>query len=613
MVFKQLKIQSEDIGSSIMETITAGLYANNLNCLREYVQNSIDGGASRIDVGVHNRGRTITLSDDGYGMDENGLRYALKVAFSSKDDDSVGWRGIGIWSGVAVCERVVIVTKKKSGPKYKVSIDSKPLVDPDGRQNKTAADVLNESVNGLEELDAEDEDGKSYTMVTLSNIHSSLAKIFSKNSISEYLSRTVPLKFHKDFKPGEAIISKLKEYGIPAPSTSVYVEGEEVFKDPVSSENVFETSSFKEFRKGENDNRDILAVGWFVNTNSNNKLKNPSVTYRKKGFRVGETSLVYFNSSVKFRGWQHGEIHVLDKAITENASRDGFSAAVPETDILFNKVGEFMVDGLEALSHYTSESLATSCLNKARKALDNNKLKEFYEEIETAERKGSSKRAILPELSGIKASIDEKAKEEASEIRSLKNKETGEEERNQPTKELIRANASRERMKVKSKSFHPLVKKHYEKRTASGKFELNIMMCDPLIDILEEMAGIRYDTLTKISKKAFDWDHIESSKEDNKEKNREYIPLLSVVGDVFKDSNDTRRNKEFGVFLAFLWDFFNTADRHGGLEKMPWYSEMKTSEREEWAEAGWTMIDMAAKMIERSEKIDPSKKTERDP
>ncbi len=613
MVIKELKIQNEDIGSSIMEIITAGLYANNLNCLREYVQNSIDGGANRIDVGIHNGGRTITLSDDGDGMDENGLRYALKVAFSPKDDKSVGWRGIGIWSGVAVCERIVIVTKKENNPKYKVSIDSKPLVSPDDRQDKTAVDVLNESISGLEELDAEGEDNRSYTMVTLSNIHSSLAKMFSKNSISAYLGRTVPLRFHKDFKPGEAIISKLKEYGIPVPSTSVYVEDEEIFKDPVSSENVFETPFFKEFRRGEGNDGDILAVGWFVNTNSNSKLKDPSVTYRKKGFRVGETSLVDFNSSITFRGWQHGEIHVLDKAITENASRDGFSAAVPETDVLFNKVGEFMVEGLESLSHYTSQSLATSYLNIARKALDDNDLKTFFDQIEKAERKGSSKRTILPELGEIKASIDKKAGEEASKIRSLKNEATGEEERNEPTSELVKATASKERMKAKSKSFHPAVRKHYDKRTASGKLEPNLIMCDPLLEIIGKKTGINDDSLAVISKKAFDWNHISSQEEGAKDKNRKYAPLLSIVGNQYESSSDTRRNKEFGVFLAFLWDFFNTADRHRELEKMPWYSGMKTSEREEWAEAGWTMIDLAAKMIDRSERMDPNKKTDEDP
>lgn len=73
MTIKELKIQSEDIGSSIIEIITAGLYANNLNCLREYVQNSIDGGAGKIDVGICNGGRTITLSDDGVGMGESEL------------------------------------------------------------------------------------------------------------------------------------------------------------------------------------------------------------------------------------------------------------------------------------------------------------------------------------------------------------------------------------------------------------------------------------------------------------------------------------------------------------------------------------------------------------
>ena len=106
MAKTELKIQNEDIGSSIMEIITAGLYANNLNCLREYVQNSIDENADRIDVEFRNGGGTITLSDDGVGMGEKEIRCAFKVAFSSKNDDSVGWRGIEIWRGLISLKRI---------------------------------------------------------------------------------------------------------------------------------------------------------------------------------------------------------------------------------------------------------------------------------------------------------------------------------------------------------------------------------------------------------------------------------------------------------------------------------------------------------------------------
>jgi len=40
-----MEFTDEIIGARLIETITAGLYDGNLNCVREYVQNSVDEGA----------------------------------------------------------------------------------------------------------------------------------------------------------------------------------------------------------------------------------------------------------------------------------------------------------------------------------------------------------------------------------------------------------------------------------------------------------------------------------------------------------------------------------------------------------------------------------------
>jgi hypothetical protein len=34
------------------------------------------------------------------------------------------WRGIGIWSGVPVTKRIVIITKKKNDKKYRIEINN---------------------------------------------------------------------------------------------------------------------------------------------------------------------------------------------------------------------------------------------------------------------------------------------------------------------------------------------------------------------------------------------------------------------------------------------------------------------------------------------------------
>lgn len=89
-----MKYKDEDFGVKIIETITAGLYDGNLNCIREYVQNSIDSGAKNITIGFEN-GRDLIIKDDGNGMSENELERSLSLGVSDKKDEDVGWRGIG--------------------------------------------------------------------------------------------------------------------------------------------------------------------------------------------------------------------------------------------------------------------------------------------------------------------------------------------------------------------------------------------------------------------------------------------------------------------------------------------------------------------------------------
>ena len=73
--------------------------------------------------------------------------------------------------------------------------------------------------------------------------------------------------------------------------------------------------------------------------------------------------------------WQHGEIHVIEDNIVENVARDGFNAAVPETNIIFSKVGRFITSHLEALSQYTSNCLASTQLDTAKKEFEKKQYK----------------------------------------------------------------------------------------------------------------------------------------------------------------------------------------------------------------------------------------------
>lgn len=388
MMQETLKFDKNPIGASVLEAITSGLYTNNLNCIREYVQNALDAGAHKIEISYINGGSSIEIRDDGRGMDRAQLINALTVGYSSKGEGDVGWRGLGIWSGAAVCDSLHIVTKADNHPRLSIDIDCNSIT----KANRT--DNAEEAIlNSLGNLVSDDDDSPSFTKITLAGIYGPLRETFSKEKLIQFLKETVPMKFSTDFIPGNEILESLEEYGIPRPKTSILVEGKELFKNPAINSSVLNHPAIVPI-KSENG---ILAVAWFLNTSTNEKIKNGGITFRKSNFRVGDTSLVFANSNINNIGWQIGEIHILNKNIVENASRDSFEASSSELDKLYTELKPIL-EGLQALAHYSSESYLAG--------------KRIGDKLNTV----GSKRKICPELHPLAEQVYELAKNQRESL-----------------------------------------------------------------------------------------------------------------------------------------------------------------------------------------------------
>ena len=123
----------DDIGASLLANLARGMYTHE-NVLREYVQNACDSYQAldmlpedpRINIRIVNDS-TISIQDNGIGMDEAGIRACRKIAVSPKselDGIMTGFRGIGIWAGFQACDRLEIeTTKEGDGNRYRLAID----------------------------------------------------------------------------------------------------------------------------------------------------------------------------------------------------------------------------------------------------------------------------------------------------------------------------------------------------------------------------------------------------------------------------------------------------------------------------------------------------------
>ena len=81
--------------------------------LTEMVANSLDSGASRIVMEVHPSEETLTVIDNGSGMQRKDLARYHDIASSTKRrGQGIGFAGVGIKLGLLVCEEVLTETKR---------------------------------------------------------------------------------------------------------------------------------------------------------------------------------------------------------------------------------------------------------------------------------------------------------------------------------------------------------------------------------------------------------------------------------------------------------------------------------------------------------------------
>src|SRR5947207_3091756 len=121
----------DDIGARLLANLARGIY-NHEAVLREYVQNACDALRALPNTPSHaaikisiNDDDSITVHDDGIGMDEKAIKESKKIAVSPKagKKDMTGFRGIGIWAGFQACKRLEIVTTQLGTPyRYKLEL-----------------------------------------------------------------------------------------------------------------------------------------------------------------------------------------------------------------------------------------------------------------------------------------------------------------------------------------------------------------------------------------------------------------------------------------------------------------------------------------------------------
>ncbi len=97
----------------------AGTYPTIMKILLEEVQNSIDSGATKIDLRINYQNRTIAVRDNGEGVSRDQFYRALAtVGKSMKNAGKLGQFGLGLISPIGKCEKFTFTSCPASGDGY---------------------------------------------------------------------------------------------------------------------------------------------------------------------------------------------------------------------------------------------------------------------------------------------------------------------------------------------------------------------------------------------------------------------------------------------------------------------------------------------------------------
>lgn len=339
----------KDIGAHLLHSLAQGLYGD-LEVLREYVQNAVDSyvdfqqltgvaAPNTVQVWVDEANAAVHVMDDGVGMDLNDLMTAKAIAVSpklSRPLEFVGFRGLGIWSGLQACDELVLRTSKIEDPWiYRLRVDCRGIV-----EHLDDPISIDELLKGRFQLQRSAGDLQDhYTQVKLVNVHRDrYNRLLSVGDVTRFAEQYLPVPFDPEWPHAWKVVGALSEV-LWTGTYSLMINGKPVYRRLPSEIKDPEVLPIKD-----SEGRDV-AIAWLCETDRRGPKKALDVTrggdrnfaVRVKNFTIGHRGL-YSELDVPDHtnlDWFVGEIYVTDTDIKPDTKRLRFEPSARHDDVIF--------------------------------------------------------------------------------------------------------------------------------------------------------------------------------------------------------------------------------------------------------------------------------------
>jgi hypothetical protein len=327
----------EDVGGDLVSIASAGLYSDPRDTLREFCQNGVDAGANRITIRF--TGLNAAVIDDGRGMGFEELIYARRFGRSSKSAaDNVGYRGIGIYSGFQICERLIVVSQQAgSDRRWTMTFDFASMrrtlaerVD-NGKGLETALGPLiqENTTVAFDRLAITEVPRSGSTISLLENIDPDAYKELSElGSLRNYLRRTLPVPFSDSFEH-KSKVERYLERSVPGYKTiAVRLTNDDTGFDEDITRSFPDNLQEPRFLEAAwpPESASTRAVIWACMSKRATLKPNSGIYFKKRGFTLGDGTELRekFSKRPAVYDWYVGEVYVVDETVMPNAARNGF-------------------------------------------------------------------------------------------------------------------------------------------------------------------------------------------------------------------------------------------------------------------------------------------------
>lgn len=330
------------VGAEIFQLITLGMYGNPLAMYREYIQNSADsfalsglaGGSVRITI--NRADSSIGILDDGPGLSpEQAVRALLPIAQSEKSSQiGRGFRGIGRLSGLAFADSVTFLTRSRPDePITRVSWNGTRINSL--RQNSALdwaavrACVTVDTACGIERP------GHFFEAQIAGIGRHAAGIVLNERLVRNYIGEVCPVPMAQDFSYAGQIADMFSAEPQPLTLHIEFDGNTSPVTRPHCNRICFSDHRHSPFTEFERISIPSLrgnepgAVGWILHSSYLGAIPQSlgirGIRARVGNIQVGnESAFDHLFSEERFNRWCVGEIHVLDPAMTPNASRDYF-------------------------------------------------------------------------------------------------------------------------------------------------------------------------------------------------------------------------------------------------------------------------------------------------